>query len=66
MLPEDKVWIMASNRRKPLTIAYNSYTPIQIELEPEETNGAFEYVMNLTIALDAVSIFSSRVGLISI
>lgn len=66
MLPEDKVWIMASNRRKPMTIAYNAYTPIQIEMEPEETNGAFEYILNLTIALDAVSVFSSRVGLISI
>lgn len=66
MLPEDKVWIMASNRRKPLTIAYNSYTPIQIELEPVETNGAFEYILNLTIALDAVSVFSSRVGVVSI
>ena len=66
MLPENKVWMMASNRRKPLTIAYNSYTPIQIELEPVETNGAFEYIMNLTIALDAVSVFSSRIGCITI
>lgn len=66
MLPENKVWMMASNRRKPLTIAYNSYTPIQIELEPVETNGAFEYIMNLTIALDAVSVFSSRSGCITI
>lgn len=66
ILPENKLWLMASNRRKPLTIAYNSYTPIQIELEPVETNGAFEYIANLTIALDAASVFANRIGLLTI
>ena len=66
ILSENQVWLMAANRRKPLTIAYNSYTPIQIELEPVETSGAFEYICNLTIALDSASVFASRVGLITI
>ena len=66
ILPEDKVWLMAANRRKPLTIAYNSYTPISIELDPIETNGAFEYIANLTIAIDAASVFSAKVGYVSI
>lgn len=66
ILSENQVWLMASNRRKPLTIAYNSYTPIQIELDPYETNGAFEYICNLTIALDAASVFANRIGLITI
>ena len=66
ILPEDKVWLMAANRRKPLTIAYNSYTPISIELDPIETNGAFEYIANLTIAIDAASVFFAKVGYVSI
>lgn len=65
VLSESYVWLMASNRRKPLTIAYNSYTPIQIELQPVETNGAFEFIVNLSIALDACSVFASKVGLIT-
>lgn len=66
ILSENQVWLMAANRRKPLTIAYNSYTPIQIELEPVETNGAFEYICNLTIALDSAAVFANRVGLVTI
>lgn len=66
ILSENQVWLMASNRRKPLTIAYNSYTPIQIELEPVETNGAFEYICNLSICLDAASVFANRIGLVTI
>lgn len=66
VLPDNLVWLMAANRRKPLTIAYNSYTPIEIDLEPRETNGAFEYIMNLTIALDAAAVFASKVGALTV
>lgn len=62
VLPDDKVWLMAANRRKPLTICYNSYTPITVELEPKETNGAFEYILNLTIALDSAAVFASKIA----
>ena len=48
-----------------MSIGYNRDTPITIEIEPEETT-SFEYVMNLTTALDMVAIFASRVGLINI
>lgn len=65
MLPNDTIWMMAGNGRKPLTIAYNRETPITFEIDPEKA-GDFEIGINMTIALDSVAIFSSRVGLISI
>lgn len=65
ILPDDKIWMMAANGRKPMAIAYNSDTPITIEIEPEETT-SFEYIMNLTTALDMVAIFASRVGLVNV
>lgn len=66
ILPDDQVWLMAANRRKPLTICYNSYTPIEVELEPRETTGAFEYVLNLTIALDSAAVFAAKVGMLTV
>lgn len=65
VLDSTKIWLMAGNGRKPMTIAYNAYTPISIEIRPEET-ASFEYILNLTTALDAVSVFSSKVGLVNI
>lgn len=65
ILDPTKIWMMAANGRKPMTIAYNSATPISIEIRPEET-ASFEYIFNLTTALDSVSVFSSKVGLINI
>lgn len=65
ILDQTKIWMMAARARKPLTICYNSATPIAIELTPE--NGPnFEFVMNLTIALDAVAVFADKVGLVNI
>lgn len=65
VLDSTKVWMMASNRSKPLAIAYNSATPISIEFNPIQT-ASFEYILNLTIALDSASVFASKVGLINI
>ena len=65
VLDPNTIWLMAGNGRKPLTIAYNSATPISIEIRPEET-ASFEYIVNLTIALDSAAVFSSKVGLITI
>lgn len=65
MLPADKIWMMASNGRKPLTIAYNRETPITFEIDPTKS-GDFELGINMTIALDSVAIFSSKVGLVTI
>ena len=48
-----------------MTIAYNAATPITIEMDPTQT-ADFEIGINLTIALDMVAIFSSRVGHVTI
>lgn len=65
ILDYQKIWLMASNARKPLTICYNSATPISIELSAE--NGPnFELVTNLTIALDAVAVFAEKAGYVTI
>ena len=65
ILPADKIWMLASNGRKPMTIAYNSATPISIEIDAYR-NPDFMLKLNLTTALDSVAIFSSRIGLVNI
>ena len=65
ILPSDKVWMLAGNGRKPMTIAYNRETPITLDIDPSKA-GDFEVGMILTIAMDSVSVFSSKVGLVTI
>ena len=65
VLDPHTIWLMAANGRKPLTIGYNSATPITIEIEPERT-ASFEFIVNMTTAIDSVAIFSSKVGIITI
>lgn len=65
ILPTAKIWMMASNARKPLTIAYNAETPLTFELDPTKT-GDMEIGINMTMALEAAAVFSSRVGLVTI
>lgn len=65
ILNAGKIWMMASNALKPLTICYNSATPISIELRPE-MGPNFELGVNLTIALDMVAICADKVGLVNI
>lgn len=61
MLSENDIWILAGNGRKPLTIGYTSGTPISIEMDPTRT-GDFEIGLNLTIALDSVATFASKIA----
>lgn len=61
ILSANDIWMMAANSRKPMTIAYNSATPITLEIDPTRTAN-FEIGLNLTIALDSVSIFSNRIA----
>ena len=65
ILDSTKVWMLSGNGRKPLTIAFNENTPISLEWTPSEV-ASLEIVYNLTLAVDAVAVFSSRVGLINI
>lgn len=65
MLDPTKIWMLSGNGRKPLTIAFNQDTPISLEWTSSEV-ASLEIVYNLTIALDAVAVFSSKVGIINI
>jgi hypothetical protein len=61
MLSENDIWMLAGNGRKPLTIGYTSGTPISIKMDPTRT-GDFEIGLNLTIALDSVATFASKIA----
>lgn len=65
ILPSDKVFVMASNGRKPLTIGYNRDTPITLEIDPSKA-GDMEIGINMTIALDSVAVFESHIGVVTI
>lgn len=65
ILDQTKIWMMTGNSRKPLTIAYNSDTPITLEMDPTKT-ADFEIGINLTMSIDSAAVFSSKIGLINI
>lgn len=65
ILDAQKIWLMASNARKPMTICYNSATPISISIDAYD-NAAFELIFNLTIALDAVAVVADKLGYVTI
>ena len=65
VLPNNKVWLMAGNGYKPLTIAYNEDTPIQLEVDPSKA-GDMELAVNITISLDAIALFQSKMALVTI
>lgn len=65
ILPSDKIWMMASNARKPMVIAMNTFTPITIEIEAEK-NPDFMVKTNVTTSLDSVAVFAQKCGLINI
>lgn len=64
MLSASQIWMMAGNGHKPLTIATNSGTPIQLEIDPSKS-ADFEIGINITMSIDALAIFASKVGLIT-
>ena len=65
ILPSNKVYMMAGNGRKPLTIGYNRDTPITLEIDPSKA-GDMEIGINMTIALDSVAVFADHIGVITI
>lgn len=65
VLASNRIWIMSASGRKPMTIGYTAETPITVELEPMR-NAAWEVGINLTISLDMVSVFSSKVATLTI
>lgn len=65
ILPDDTAWMLSASGRKPVVIAYNSATPITLEIEPSKSGDA-EIGINMTIALDTAAVFSDKVAKITI
>jgi len=65
MLPADKIWMLAGNGRKPMTIGYNPEGGITFEIDPLET-GDFEIGINMTFCIDTLCTFASKVGLLTV
>lgn len=65
MLSSTNIYMMAGNGRRPMTIGMLNGTPIEIEIDPTKS-GDMEMGYNVTTALDCVSVFSSKVGLITV
>jgi hypothetical protein len=65
MLSTTNVWMLAGNGYKPMTIATNSGTPIQLEIDPTKS-ADFEIGINITMSIDSVAVFASKVGLITV
>ena len=65
MLSDSLIYMMTSNSRRPLTIGYNSATPITLEVDPSKS-GDMEGAINLSIALDTVAVFSDHIGCVTI
>ena len=65
MLPNNQIWMLAGNGRKPLTIGYNPEGGITFEIDPLQS-GDFEIGINTTFCIDSVAVFASKVGLITI
>lgn len=59
------VYMMAANGRKPMTIGYNSATPIQLEVDPSKA-GDMEMAINITTALDSVAVFADHIGVVTV
>lgn len=65
ILPTNKIWMMAGNRRKPMTIGYNDETPITLEIDPSKS-GDMQIGINMTMAIDSVAVFASKVGIVTV
>ena len=65
MLSDSTIYMMAGNGRKPLTIGYNRDTPITLEVDPSKA-GDMEMAVNMTIALDAIAVFSDHIGVVTV
>jgi hypothetical protein len=64
ILPNNRVWLMASNAYKPMTIAYNSGMPLTVEFDPTKT-ADMTMGVSVTIAIDLVATVASKIGTIT-
>ena len=64
LVPNDKVWMMASNGLKPVYIGMEGGTPIEIQLDPRET-GDMTLDIITTMSIDAKGVFGSKIAQIT-
>lgn len=64
LVPNDKVWVLASNGLKPVYVGLEEGFPIDIKLEPRET-GDMTLDITTTISIDAKAVFGSKVAQIT-
>ena len=65
ILPADKIFMLAGNGRKPLTIAMNDQAPIVLRADASET-GDMEMLLNVTYYTDMVAIVPDHFGVATI
>lgn len=64
LVPNDKVWMMASNGLKPVYIGMEDGTPIEVQLDPRET-GDMTLDIITTMSIDAKAVFGSKLAQIT-
>ena len=64
LVPNDRVWMMASNGLKPVYIGMEDGTPIEIQLDPRET-GDMTLDIITTMSIDAKAVFGSKLAQIT-
>ena len=65
LVPNDKIWMLATNGLKPIYIGMEDGTPIEIQLDPRET-GDMTLDIITTMSIDAKAVFGSRLAQITV
>lgn len=65
LIPNDKIWMVATNGYKPVYIGMEEGTPIQIELDPTET-GDMTIDIITSVSLDAKPVVASKIATITL
>ena len=65
MLPDDKIFMLASNGRKPFAIGMNGSDPLELTIDPYAA-GDMSIGLSLTYNIDIVAVFESHIGVVAI
>ena len=65
MLPDDKIYMMSGNGRRPMAIGMNGSDPLELTIDPYAA-GDMSIGLSLTYNIDVVSIFADHIGVVSI
>lgn len=65
MLPDDKIYMMSGNGRRPMAIGMNGSDPLELSIDPYVA-GDMTLGLSLTYNIDVVSVFADHIACISI